>query len=244
MTVAPHSDNIALLARIQALRARTTDRGCTPQEAVAAAAKAAELLERHGLSLADLERHASPCDRAEVRTDRSRAGPLDACGPSVAAYAECCFWLEVTVGDRLTQVFFGLPADVQTALRMMARIGREIEAEGNAFRSGREYKQGRGGRRRELHTSFMLGLVEGVQAKLGMMCAAREAALQSSGSGSHPLLRTSVVDAEVARLGLRFRSPKPVERSLNPGAYDAGRIAGHRVELVGGIEGKVNEWSP
>lgn len=239
MTVPRHSDNIALLARIQALRARTTDRGCTPQEAMAAAAKTAELLERHGLSLSDLERQANPCDRAEVRTDRSRASPLDACGPSVAAYAECCFWLEVTEGDRLTQVFFGLPADVQAAVRLMAWIGRVIETEGNAFRSSKEYKQGRGGRRRELHTSFMLGLVEGLQARLSMMHAARDVALQSSGSGSHPLVRTSIVDAEVARLGLRFRSSRPVERSLNASAYGAGRSVGLQVELVGGIEDKL-----
>ena len=174
-------DDVALLARIQALRARTTDRGCTPQEAIAAAAKATELLERHGLTLADLERRASPCDRAEVPTDRSRAGPLEACGPSVAAYTECCFWLEVAESGRLIQVFFGLPGNLQAAVRLMAWIGRALESEGNMFRSGKAYKQGRGGRRRELHTSFILGFADGMQSKLDMMRTAREAALQKSG---------------------------------------------------------------
>ena len=237
MTLPLHSDDVALLARIQALRARTTDRGCTPHEAMAAVAKVAELLERHGLSLADLERRASPCDRAEVRTDRSRAGPLEACGPSVAAYTECCFWLEVSEGDRLVQVFFGLPADVQAAVRLMAGIGRALESEGNRFRSGKAYKQGRGGRRRELHTSFILGFADGMQAKLDTMLTARGAALQTLSGGGHSLARTSIVDAEVARLGLRFRSPRPVERLLNADAYDAGCVAAHRADLVSGTGG-------
>ena len=236
MTLPLQPGDVALLARIQALRARTTDHGCTPPEAIAAAAKAAELLERHGLSFADLEWRASPCDRAEVLTDRSRAGPLEACGPSVAAYTECCFWLEVAESGRLTQVFFGLPDTVQAAVRLMARVGQAFETEGNTFRSGKAYKQGRGGRRRELHTSFILGFADGIQAKLDMMRMARDAALQQSGCGSHSLATTSIVDAEVARLGLRFRSSKPVERPLNADAYDAGCIAAHQAEMVSGIE--------
>ncbi len=239
MTAPLHQEKVALLARIQALHARTTDRGCTPQEAMTAAAKAAELLDGHGLSLSDLQRKVSPCDRAEVLTDRSRAGPLDAFGPSVAAYAECCFWLEVTENGRLVQVFFGMPADVQAAVRLMAGIGRAFETEGNTFRSGKEYRRGRGGRRRELHTSFISGLVEGIQFQLDMMRTAREAMLQRSGSGSHSLARTSIVDAEVARLGLRFRSSRPAERRLNVDAYDAGRIAGRRMELASGMKGEL-----
>ena len=243
MTLPLHPDDVALLARIQALRARTVDRGCTPQEAIAAVTKVAELLERHGLSLADLERRASPCDRAEVRTDRSRAGPLEACGPSVAAYTECCFWVETTENGRLTQVFFGLPDDVQAAVRLMAQIGRALESEGNAFRSGKAYTQGRGGRRRELHTSFIAGFADGIQARLDMMRAARGAALHRSGSGNHSLARTSVVDTEVAKLGLRFRSSRPVERLLDAGAYDAGHLAAYRSEPMHGTEVEFDDLS-
>jgi len=41
-----------LRARILALRAKTVDQGCTEEETLAAAAKVAELLDRHGLSFA------------------------------------------------------------------------------------------------------------------------------------------------------------------------------------------------
>jgi len=45
-----------LKLRIQALRAKTIDNGCTEEEALSAAAKVAELLDRHDLSLTDVER--------------------------------------------------------------------------------------------------------------------------------------------------------------------------------------------
>ena len=39
-----------LKARIQALRAKTVENGCTEQEALAAAAKVADLLDQHDLA--------------------------------------------------------------------------------------------------------------------------------------------------------------------------------------------------
>jgi hypothetical protein len=52
-----------LKLRIQALHAKTIANGCTEDEALSAAAKVAELLDRHDLSLSDLELRASPCER-------------------------------------------------------------------------------------------------------------------------------------------------------------------------------------
>ena len=44
-----------LKVRIQSLRAKTIENGCTEDEALSAAAKVAELLDRHDLSLSDVE---------------------------------------------------------------------------------------------------------------------------------------------------------------------------------------------
>ena len=48
-----------LKVRIQALRAKTIDNGCTEDEALSAAAKVAELLDRYDLSLTDVELRAA-----------------------------------------------------------------------------------------------------------------------------------------------------------------------------------------
>ena len=53
-----HADLAALdrlKTRIQGLRSKTTDNGCTEAEALLAAAKVAELLDRYDLSLTDIE---------------------------------------------------------------------------------------------------------------------------------------------------------------------------------------------
>ena len=44
-----------LKTRLQGLRSKTTDNGCTEAEALLAAAKVAELLDRYDLSLTDVE---------------------------------------------------------------------------------------------------------------------------------------------------------------------------------------------
>ena len=66
-----------LKARIQALRAKTTDNGCTEDEALSAAAKVAELLDRHDLSLTDIEIRDEHCERIEFETWRKKRIPLD-----------------------------------------------------------------------------------------------------------------------------------------------------------------------
>ena len=227
----------ALLARIQALQAKTTDRGCTEQEALAAAAKVAELLDRHGLLLSDVELQAQPCERAELVTGRSRIGPYDECGPAVAAYFDCRFWFETDADGRLRHVFFGLPGDVQAGIYLMHLIAHAFETEANRYRAGPEYTRGRGGRRRALHTSFMLGLSQGVQARLRAMQAERDMAVQATSGRSLVLAKAGVVEAEMAKLGLRFRNRNPAERRVDPGAYGAGHDAGQRFEVRPGLEG-------
>ncbi len=222
-----------LLARIQALQARTEARGCTEAEALAAAAKVAELLDRHGLSLTDVELRAQPCTRAELPTPRSRPGPLDDCAPAAAAYFDCRTWMETDTDGRLRHVFFGLPGDAEAALDLMHRIVAVFEAEGNRFRNGPAYTGGRGGRRRALHTSFVLGLSEGVQARLAAMRAERDAAVRAFAGRSLVLAKADVVEAEMAKLGLRFRSRNAAEPMVVAGAYDAGLGAGGRFEGPG-----------
>jgi len=189
------------------------------------------LLDRHSLSMSDLEQQACPCERGELPTERSRAGPLDDCGPAVAAFFDCCCWLETRDDGRLSHVFFGLSADVQAALHLMELVCQAFETEGNRFRASKGYTQGRGGRRRALHTSFMRGLSQGVQARLAAMRTAREAALRMPSGRDVVTSKASIVAAEMAKLGLRFRSRNPAEQQVCEAAFDAGRSAGEHLDV-------------
>ncbi|TAJ39849.1 MAG: DUF2786 domain-containing protein, partial [Reyranella sp.] len=80
------SDLDSLLKRLQALRAKTVENGCTEGEALAAAEKVAELLDRHDLSLSDLEIRAAPCERRVYETHLKKRIPLDECIGAIAAF--------------------------------------------------------------------------------------------------------------------------------------------------------------
>ena len=56
-----------LKTRIQALRTKTIDNGCTEDEALSAAAKVAELLDRYDLSLTDVEIREGRASGASMR---------------------------------------------------------------------------------------------------------------------------------------------------------------------------------
>ncbi len=228
-----------LLARIAGLRAKTTDRGCTEQEALAAAAKVSELLDRHGLTLTEVELHAQPCERRVIATPRARPAPFDECGSAVAALFDCRFWMETVVVDgqkRLSLVFFGLPADVAAADYLMALIAVAFETEGNRFRRGPDYMKGRGNGRRVLHTSFMMGLGHGIQHALRTMQDARAA--RHAGTGRDLVVtKAGVVTTEFEKLGLRMRTRAPTERRVNRDAYGSGHAAGERFQPAPGLKG-------
>ena len=65
-----------LKTRIQGLRSKTTDNGCTEAEALLAAAKVAQLLDRYDLSLTDVEIRDARCERREYETYRKKRIPL------------------------------------------------------------------------------------------------------------------------------------------------------------------------
>src|ERR1700682_5249001 len=79
-----------LKTRIQGLRCKTTDNGCTESEALLAAAKVAELLDRYDLSLTDVEIRDAPCEQREYETYRKkRIPPARLASPNAKGRMQC-----------------------------------------------------------------------------------------------------------------------------------------------------------
>ena len=113
MTVHPGLDR--LKTRIQGLRSKTTNNGCTEAEALLAATKVAELLDRYDLSLTDVEIRNSPCEQREYQTYRKKRIPLDDCVGAVANFCDCRVWREKSQAGEALYVFFGLCFDIEVA---------------------------------------------------------------------------------------------------------------------------------
>ena len=225
-----------LVQRIQALRAKTVDQGCTEQEALAAAEKVAELLDRHGLSLSELELRRQACEGIGIDTGRRRTGPIDDCVPAIAEFFDCRVWGEKLASGALRYIFFGLPGDVEAAHYLYELIDRAFETETARFRAGEIYAETHSRDRRGATNSFQMGLARGIRAKLHELRQAREAALRSASGRDLVPVKASIVEEEMAKLGLTLRArSRAAKRYVVTDAYEAGHEAGKRFEYRPGL---------
>ncbi len=225
-----------LIGRIQALRAKTVEQGCTEQEALAAAAKVAELLDRYGLSLSELDLQRQACEGVAVETGRKRAGPLDDCVPAIAGFFDCRVWGEKAAGGTLRYVFFGLPADVMAARFLYDLVEQAFETETALFRAGATYAATPAGLRRTATNSFGIGLGRGIAAKLQTLRQAREAALRGASGRDLVVAKAGVVETELEKLGLHLRArSRSGGRRVLQDVYEQGREAGLGFEYTPGI---------
>jgi hypothetical protein len=225
-----------LVQRIRALRAKTVEQGCTEQEALAAAEKVAELLDRHGLSLSELDLRRQSCEGIGVETDRKRRGPIDDCMGTIAAFFDCRVWCETSEDATLRYIFFGLPADVQAAVYLHDLIVLAFATETAAFQAAEFYRSTHSSRRRSATNSFQVGLARGIIRKLDTLRRARDVAGGSTNGRALVPIKESIIDEEMDRLGLSFRRRNAVRRMVLPAAFSAGQEAGERFEYRPGIE--------
>ena len=219
-----------VLQRIQALRAKTVEQGCTEQEALASARKVAELLDRYGLTLGEIEMRERPCEGVGIDTGRKRRAPIDECAPTVAHFCDCKMWFEKSASGSLRFVFFGLPADVAAAHVLHDLIVLAFEAETAAYKKREPGASVR---------SFQIGLAHGICHKLHTMKVERDAANQASSARALVPIKRSVIEEEMEKLGLSFHAkPQGRRRKVTIDDYDAGVAAGRQFEPHRSVEGR------
>ncbi|MBR0965376.1 DUF2786 domain-containing protein [Bradyrhizobium diazoefficiens] len=225
-----------LKLRIQALRAKTIANGCTEDEALSAAAKVAELLDRHDLSLSDVELRASPCERKVFETHRKKRIPLDDCIGAIAHFCDCRVWREKNAAGENSYVFFGLGAYIEVAHYLAELIDGAVRAELGRFKTSDDYARFRHQERHLANASFALGMVASVADRLVAIKAGRDEVNESTGRGL-VVLKTSVVDAEFDKLDLKLRTMRGGSRMVSMTAYEAGGAAGASLPISPGLGG-------
>jgi len=207
------------------LRAKTVANGCTEGEALAAAAKVAELLDRYELSLGDVEIREAACERRVYETRNRKRIPLDDCVGAIADFCDCRVWREKDAAGGVRYVFFGLPADIEAAHYLAELIDTAVRTELGRYKTSAEYRQFRHQERHLANASFALGMVGSIADKLEAMKAERDEVKNSTGRGV-VVLKAAVVDTELGKLDLALRTVERPRRLIEPEAYDAGDAAG------------------
>src|SRR3954465_10821860 len=132
MTVHPGLDR--LKTRILGLRSNTTDSGCTEAEALLAATKVAELLDRYDLSLTDVEIRNSPCEQPEYQTYRKKRISMEDCVSAVANFCDCRVWRKKSQAGEARYVFFGLRSDIKVAPYLTELIENTVRSEPGPYK--------------------------------------------------------------------------------------------------------------
>lgn len=223
--------------RIEGLRAKTIANGCTEGEALAAAAKVAELLDRYDLSLTDIEIRAAPCERRAYETHHKKRIPLDDCISAIADFCDCRVWREKNPAGEGRYVFFGLRSDVEAAHCLTELIDGAVRAELGRYKTSPEYRRFRHQDRHMANASFALGMVASIADKLIAIKSARDAGNNGTGRDL-VVLKGSVVAAEFEKLGLGLRTVGRPSRMVSPAAYDAGGVAGASLTIDPAVRGK------
>ena len=130
-----------LKTRIQGLRSKTMDNGCTQAEALLAAAKVAELLDRYDLSLTDVEIRDTACEQREYETYRKKRVPLDGCIGAIANFCDCRVWREKNQAGEARYVFFGLRSDIEVAHYLTEVIDNAVRFELGRYKISAGYRR-------------------------------------------------------------------------------------------------------
>ena len=223
-----------LKTRIQALRSKTIDNGCTEDEALSAAAKVAELLDRYDLSLTDVEMREAPCEKLEYETWRKKRIPIDGVVGAVAHFCDCRVWREKNQTGEARYVFFGLRSDIAVALYLTELIDTAVRSELGRYKTSAGYQRFRHKERHMANASFALGMVASIADKLTAMKAERDEVNSSTGRDL-VVLKTAIVDAELDKLDLNLRKRRRASRMVSAAAYDAGSTAGASLAINPGI---------
>lgn len=157
------SDRDRILERIRKLKA-LAERGGTPEEAEAAAAKIRQLIAEYGLDQADVD--AAEISAAEVELGRKKRQVLDQLVGCVAYACGCASILQYT-RQGLLVIYLGPDPAPVIATYLHEVCYRAVQDAAKAFRQSEEYR-----RRRKPHTraaavkAFKAGMVERLSRKL------------------------------------------------------------------------------
>ena len=226
----------AAVNRIRNLLSKTTENGCTEQEAMAAAQKAGELMDKYGIQQSETEIKAETCINGSHGAHRARPHPSQYCSKTIAEFCNCVVWHKRGSGEIN---FFGLPADVEVATYLLRVIEGAMDRSYLTYRKATHERTGM-----RLRNTFMLAFVDRVNARLNDMLKARhtEDLVTTSGT-SLMIVKNAVVKEQWDAQDITLAKAKSVRIAMarSDAARAAGQAAGNKVHLGTAVTGGASQ---
>lgn len=202
-----HDTRKKMLERVRAILAKTMGNGCTEGEAMAALAKARELMATYEIDEADLKEFEQ--EKAQIHKS-SEQDPYDIkknLGYAVGKFCHCEAWREYN-GQRM---FCGLESDIIFATWLLDTLQRFVMRELRNYQK-EKIKIGAYHSNNLTSASFVWGCVQKINEKLKELTPKYET--------------SALVKAEMAKNGIALRYAKNTKSNIHEGSAIAGANAG------------------
>jgi hypothetical protein len=219
-----------LLRKIRALLSKTVENGCTEDEAIKAAEKAAELLARYDLGMDEIEMGRTPFTQTENRYYDLVGERLWRPASAISKLTQTRYWQSRAGVHPVEITFFGFDHEVKIGSYLLAICARAMKDGQQALEHENRLKDPAWTRRQSV--AFLDGMAVSLHRRILALIPPRP-----TGTGL-VVLRFALIDAELARRKKRTsrgRTRRP--RSHDP-AYELGMAAGNRVALNPGVGGR------
>ena len=225
-------DRNSLYHKIQALLAKTTERGCTEAEMLAALAKAKAMMDAHQVTEEELQ--LSKTESAVLREE-----PSDSRDPhqmkwymanAVAEFCDCEIF-KSPAGFR----FCGLASDADWAVWLLDHLVDFVCAE---LVSHLMFSLAPRDERKKVMKGFVIGCTGRISDRLLELC--RSSAAQRTSNGSALMaIKSQAIAKLMDELGIKVRTSRAgYSRSFNEAALEAGRQAGDRASFGRSVSGE------
>lgn len=228
-----------MINKIAALRAKIPENGATEDEAMAALAIAAKLMEKHGITEADLKavEFSQDMRQGEFTQRQKTVHPSQKyCGVTIGLFCGVKAWTSHVSSRKKHLKMFGLINDVEMAEFLLGLIHDSMN------RSWKEFLATNAKTNESRHTqywSFMIGFSERVNDKLEELMRERTAQVDSTGNDL-VVVKMALVEQGMSSMlpDVKLRKSRSRGTSLNMSAYGQGQIAGSKVNLSRPIQSK------
>lgn len=218
-------DRDKIAARIRALLSKTVENGCTEDEAIAAAEKAAEMLARYNLTVDEVQMRASPFSRHTENHDDAVGERLWKVADPISALTGARYW-QSPVGVRPIEInFFGFEHEVLVARYLLEICANAMRVQEERLRRENRLLVPRAQMRKVV--PFLDGMSDRLYRRLKALVPPAP-----TGTGL-VVLRNSLIDQA---LGLKFTSQRTRPSRRDDGYVD-GLRAGDAVSLNRGLTG-------
>lgn len=225
----------SILDKIAALKAKIPENGATEDEAIAALQIAEKLMEKHGITEADLKAVEFKRDMSSATFEQRQKQEHPSqkyCDTTIARYCGTLAWngRSQTVRNKKVTEIFGFKGDVAMHGFLLGLIHDSMDRGWKEFLKENPKKEGVS--HHTQYWSFMIGFAERINTRLEALMEARTVQHDSTGND------LVEVKSEIVLQGLKsilphvqFRKARSSSVRANMSAYGQGMAAGDKVNL-------------